>query len=242
MSDTETAEIDPADRVSLRRSLIEQEIYSQAIRLFAERGFAGTNFQDIADAVGLTRPALYHYVKSKEDLLARVVAETTQGAAASIARIIARDDLDVLEKLREIIRTNVLRQGENSARFQLLVRSEANLPEAIAATHKESQHRVLRLVTELVQAGITEGVIRETDARVAALGVLGLSNWVSWWYNAGHGDDLVAISRQLADQAVAGLAAADPQPRSAPAVAGGPAAAIETIRADLLRLEQMLGS
>ena len=45
-------------RASTRRALVEQEIYEQATRLFAERGFAGTSFQDIADAVGLTRPAL----------------------------------------------------------------------------------------------------------------------------------------------------------------------------------------
>ena len=53
-----------------RRELVENEIYEQAIRLFAERGFAGTSLQDIADALGITRPALYYYVKSKDELLA----------------------------------------------------------------------------------------------------------------------------------------------------------------------------
>ena len=48
-----------------------------ATNLFAERGFAGTNLQDIAEATGLTRPALYHYFKSKESLLSRLVAELT---------------------------------------------------------------------------------------------------------------------------------------------------------------------
>lgn len=232
----ETVDGDDGDRVSLRRSLIEQEIYSQAIRLFAERGFAGTNFQDIADAVGLTRPALYHYVKSKDDLLATIVAETTQGAAASISQIVGRDDLDARGKLHEIARTNVIRQAQHRARFQLLVRSEASLPEAVAATHRESQRRVLRLITTLIQEGIASGVFRATDARVAALGVLGLSNWVSWWYNADHGDDLTAISEELADMAVAGLETTGGQ--GAPL--DSPTAAVKKIRADLLRLEGLL--
>lgn len=231
----EIADSDEGDRVSLRRSLIEQEIYSQATRLFAERGFAGTNFQDIADAVGLTRPALYHYVKSKDDLLETIVAETTQTAAASISQIIGRDDLDARGKLHEIARTNVIRQAQNRARFQLLVRSEASLPEAVAARLRESQRLVLRLITTLIQEGISAGVFRSTDARVAALGVLGLTNWVSWWFNADHGDDLTAISEELADMAVAGLAT---DGQGAPL--DSPAATVKKIRADLLRLEGML--
>ena len=51
-----------------RRELVENEMYEHAIRLFAERGFAGTSLQDIADAMGVTRPALYYYVKSKDEL------------------------------------------------------------------------------------------------------------------------------------------------------------------------------
>lgn len=232
----ENGKTDVSDRVSVRRSLVEQEIYSQAIRLFAERGFAGTSFQDIADAVGLTRPALYHYVKSKEDLLARIVHETTEDAAASIGAIVARDDLDAAEKLHEITRANVIRQGEHSTRLQLLVRSEANLPEPVATTHRDSRRAVLRLIAQVVQEGIAAGLFRPANPRVAALGVLGLSNWVSWWYNADHGDDLAVISKELADFAVAGLALEGGQRASV----DSPIATIEAIRADLRRLEAML--
>jgi AcrR family transcriptional regulator len=61
-----------------RRELVENEIYEHATRLFAERGFAGTRLQDIADALGITRLALYYYVKSKDELLAKLVTEVTQ--------------------------------------------------------------------------------------------------------------------------------------------------------------------
>ena len=67
-----------------RRELVEAQIYEQATRLFAERGFAGTSLQDIADAMGMTRPALYYYVKNKDQLLARLVTEITEGPAADI--------------------------------------------------------------------------------------------------------------------------------------------------------------
>lgn len=224
------------DRTNVRRGLIEQEIFDQATRLFAERGFAGTNFQDIADAVGLTRPALYHYVSSKDDLLARLVAETTQDAATTIDEITHRDDLDPVEKIRSITAMNVVRQGEHRERFRLIVRSEANLPETAAETHFASRRAVLRSLTTVIEEGVAAGVFRPLDPRVAALGILGMTNWVAWWFHPSRGDDLEAISRELADLAVAGLTAgADHR-----GPIDGPATAIKSIRADLARLEQML--
>ena len=77
-----------------RRELVENEIYEHATRLFAERGFAGTSLQDIADAMGMTRPALYYYVKSKDELLAKLVTEVTDGPRGELTELVARDELD----------------------------------------------------------------------------------------------------------------------------------------------------
>ena len=49
------------------------EILEHATRLFAERGYDGTTLQDIADAIGITRPGLYNYISSKEQLLATLL-------------------------------------------------------------------------------------------------------------------------------------------------------------------------
>src|SRR5262249_15236281 len=72
------------------RELVENEIYEQAFRLFADRGFAGTSLQDIADALGITRPALYYYVKSKDELLAKLAADVAGGSAAQITEVATR--------------------------------------------------------------------------------------------------------------------------------------------------------
>src|SRR5438034_192170 len=74
----------PAGASTARRELVENEIYEHAIRLFAERGFAGTSLQDIADALGVTRPALYYYVKSKDELLAKLAADVARIAALGV--------------------------------------------------------------------------------------------------------------------------------------------------------------
>lgn len=223
-------------RANSRRELVEQNIFDHATRLFAERGFAGTNFQDIADAVGLTRPALYHYVSSKEALLAKLITETTEDAAAAIQAIADRADLDPAEQVRGIISSGVRRQAELAERFKLLIRSEADLPPDVAAQHEAARRLILRTLTKVIEKGINTGVFRPLDPRIAALAILGMNNWVAWWYHPDPKTDLEQICSQLADMAVASLVSADGRAANAAGVQG----ALGMVREDLDRLERLL--
>lgn len=224
-------------RTGGRRALVEHEIYEQATRLFAERGYAGTSFQDIADAVGITRPALYHYVNNKNEILERLVAEVTYDAAAAVQTIAQRTDLAAAAKLREIVMMSVRRQGEFPQRFRLLIRSEADLPAPIADAHSRTKRSVLRSMASVIDSGVADGSFRPVDGRIAALGILGTCNWVAWWYDSAKYSSIDSVASQLADTAVAGLL--DPHHDGG---ITGPNAAIAAIRANLDRLETTLRS
>jgi AcrR family transcriptional regulator len=218
-----------------RRELVENEIYEHAIRLFAERGFAGTSLQDIADALGITRPALYYYVKSKDELLAKLAADVASGSAAQITELAGRPDLDAAGKLREIVRLTALRQANQPERFRLLIRSEAELPAELSDAYDTSRRAVLRAVTGVIEEGIRAGRFRPVDARIAALGVIGMWNWVAWWFRPGR-DSAEAVADQLADMAIAALQRADHRIPDGE----GPAAALKMLRQDLDHLERIL--
>ncbi len=47
----------------------EEQLRRTAVRLFREHGYDGTSMQDLAEALGMHRGSLYHYIDSKEDLL-----------------------------------------------------------------------------------------------------------------------------------------------------------------------------
>jgi len=219
-----------------RRELVENEMYEQAARLFAERGFAGTSLQDIADAMGMTRPALYYYVRSKDDLLAKLVTEITEGPAAEMREVTERADLDAVAKLRAIARLIVVRRATQPARFRLLIRSEAELPPELAAAHEKGRRAVLRSATDVVDEGVVTGRFRPVDPRVAALAVLGMCNWVAWWFHPGgrHGVDDVA--EQIPDLAVAALQRAEHRTPEA----DGPLGALALLRQDIDHLERLL--
>ena len=53
---------------------VPQRLLAVATRLFAERGYDRTSVQEIVEAAGVTKGALYHYFGSKEDLLQEVYA------------------------------------------------------------------------------------------------------------------------------------------------------------------------
>jgi AcrR family transcriptional regulator len=224
----------PGRASTARRELVENEMYEHATRLFAERGFAGTSLQDIADAVGITRPALYYYVKSKDELLAKLVTEVTDGPLNELNELVARPELDAVGKLRGIVSIIVVRRATQPARFRLLIRSEAELPAELTAAYDESRRAVLKTVAGVVEEGVRAGRFRPVDSRVAALGVLGMCNWVAWWFHPGR-DGVDAVAEQLTEMALGALQRADGR-----AVDGGPAAALALLRQDIDHLERVL--
>jgi len=219
----------------MRNALVQQEIFDQATKLFARKGYAGTSLQDIADAVGLTRPALYHYVKNKSELLAKLVAEITEGAAKDIARIARKTDLTATQRMRDIVQMLVRRTGEDGERFRLLLRSEADLPEEVAKSYDLNRRAVLRSLTDIIDQGVERGEFRPVTAEVAALGTLGIINWVAWWYRPGSRFDLEAISVELAEQALHGLLA---EPGRDPSTT--PLDAMRSLRREVDRLQSLL--
>jgi AcrR family transcriptional regulator len=218
-----------------RRRIVENEIVEHAARLFAERGFAGTSVQDIADAVGVSRPALYYYFKSKDELLASLVTEVTEGAAAQI-RAVARDgDKNATERLRSIAALLASWRAEQPGRFLLLVRSESVLPPDLARVNEQAKRSTLRELTKVIEQGVAAGEFRMVKPRPAALAVLGMCNWVAWWADPAGRTDPADVAGTMADLAIA-MVAQTGQIRAAQ----NPEAALEAVRHDLDHLARLL--
>ena len=216
-----------------RRDLVEQEIMRHATALFAERGFAGTSLQDIADALGVTRPALYHYVANKDELLGRLVAEITAEPAVLLEEINKRTDLEPAERLRRMVTAIAEHQAAAPERFRLLIRSEAELPEPLSNEYDRGRRQVLKEFVKVLQGGIDAGAFRPMDPRVGALGIIGMVNWMAWWYRPDR-DGPDAVAQRLADMAVNSVL----REGAAAEFGDGPTAAIATVRQNLDYLEQ----
>jgi hypothetical protein len=97
------------------------------------------------------------------------------------------------------------------------------------------QRLVIRTMTTVITKGVSSGVFRRCDQRLAAFSILGMINWTAWWYTPKRGPSIDQLCDTIADFAVASVRAENPDD-------GGdrPAAVIASIRRDLTHLEDLL--
>jgi AcrR family transcriptional regulator len=218
-----------------RRELVEAQLLEHAAVLFAEKGVGAVSLDDVAQSMGMRRPSLYHYVDSKEDLLARIVGNFAAGGEAVVARVIEQD-WDPATQLRAIARDLCLEVASGPSRFRLVLNSEANLPSTVAARLRASKRAVTRGVTNVIAEGVDRGDFRPMDPELAALAILGMCNWIAWWYAPDTNQPPEPLADAIAEQAVRSVLRHDGQLRHD----GSPRVVLDGLRANLDTLEQLL--
>jgi AcrR family transcriptional regulator len=218
-----------------RRKLVEAQLLEHATLLFAERGVGAVSLEDVAQSMGMRRPSLYHYVDSKEDLLARIVGNFAAGGEGVVTHAIEQD-WDPATKLRAITRGLCLEVAAAPARFRLMASNEANLPSTVAARLRASKRAVTRGVTDVIAEGIDRGDFRPCDPLLAALAILGMCNWLAWWFEPGSDHPPEPVAEAFAEQAVRSVLPAEGQARHG----GDPAVVLDALRDNVETLAQMI--
>ena len=82
-----------------------EKILEVSQRLFLEKGYDNTKIQDIADELGMTKGAIYHHFKSKEEIM-DVLGDTMFVNNNPFEIVKKRNDLNGLEKMKYVINLN----------------------------------------------------------------------------------------------------------------------------------------
>ncbi|HJA62693.1 MAG TPA: TetR/AcrR family transcriptional regulator [Candidatus Intestinimonas stercoravium] len=154
-----------------------ERILDAAQRLFLEKGYEATTIQDIVDELGgLTKGAIYHHFKSKEEIM-DAVGDRMFFANDPFKAVRGRDDRSGLEKLREAVR---LHQGD-AERTRMTIQAIPIVWEPrLLVEMIESNRRILTpCYLELIQEGIRDGSIHTQYPReIAELLPLLTSLWL----------------------------------------------------------------
>src|SRR5712691_7607264 len=90
-------------RIKTKGSVLPETILQAATRLFIDKGFDGTSMNDIADALGVTRTAVYYYYKNKVAILVALTDNITRVAAQLAEQAAQHEHLPPLEALRTLV-------------------------------------------------------------------------------------------------------------------------------------------
>jgi AcrR family transcriptional regulator len=200
-----------------RRELVRQELLTKAAEVFETKGYAQTTIQDVAQALALSRSALYHYFESKDDILLALVEDHASAAADRMRKALATSQGSTIDKLQLLLSTTIRSRMTGGARLRVLDQLAAEMPPAIRVRFERGRREVLDLYTGLIRSGIEAGELRQVDARLAALAIIGIASWTSWWYSpTGRKapDELAAALIDIAFHGLIGPESGPPQPRS----------------------------
>ncbi len=201
---SETMTTDDSRRSAKRRARTEAIIDTSA-RVFAQRGYHATGITELCTANDLGKGALYHYIGSKEELLAaihdRVMDEVMVGAErvaeaggspSEQLAMLGDELLDVIHRYPDhvwvFLHEFPALTGERAERFR--------------GRRREYERRV----EGVVQAGVDAGEFREVQPRLTAMAWLGMHNYTYLWLKAGGALSARDVAKPFGDIFMHGIA------------------------------------
>ena len=145
-----------------------------------EKGYEHTSIQDIINHLGgLTKGAIYHHFKSKEDILVAVADKMTEESNKLLAVIRDRTDLTGKEKLKMIFKESILRPVQDD--LFTVAPNLSNNPRLLFSIFKEAvQEAAPHYILPIIKQGIEDGSIKtDYPAELSELIILTANIWTN---------------------------------------------------------------
>lgn len=144
----------------------KEQIALAATRLFARLGYDGTSIRDIAEASGVTKPALYYHFKSKEELYKWIIHDAYAFFLDAIEAIIRNPEADFQHRLKRLTKLyfECVTQYEDTTRliYNAAFGTGRNLPR-VDIQQLEKAH--LALLAEFFEEGKRKGLIQAVPTK-----------------------------------------------------------------------------
>jgi len=202
---------DALPRRDTMREARRTALVRQAAQEFRKRGYHATSMGDIARALGVSKGALYRYVRSKDEVLyacfkhserlaeeALVVARAHPGSAAERLRVF------LVRFVGEYLASNLA----GGAMVEIDALSPPQRQEIVAG-----RDRVDAGLTEILQEGVRDGSLRADDTKLMILAFMGSINWIPSWFRADGALGPHAMAERIAAILLDGLRSRPPGKR-----------------------------
>jgi AcrR family transcriptional regulator len=179
------------------------EILQHATEVFHDKGYEGASMRDLSRATGMSLAGLYYYFDSKEKLLYMVQKHTFETVLERLQDML-NGVTDPEERLRVLIRNHLEYFLANQKGMRVLSHEDQALTNAYGEEITLIKRRYYQITRELVQA-VAEARGTQVNARVAALSLFGMMNWVYTWYRRDADESPDDLARDMSDIFLRGL-------------------------------------
>jgi AcrR family transcriptional regulator len=191
MKETMQSGLEPNLKSEIRISKFEISRHDQklefilrnAARIFAEKNYHSTTMRDISRATHVSLAGLYHYCKSKEELLF-LIQDNCFGRVLERLEERLREVDDPLVKLRIFIENHLSFFAANMAEMKVLSHEADSLAGDLhthVSTKKDRYTKLAREILKEIQQ--RPGAGSQIDLTVATYALFGMMNWIYNWYD-----------------------------------------------------------
>lgn len=162
-----------------------EHILRTSARIFAEKSYHSTSMRDISRATGVSLAGLYHYCKSKEELLFLIQDHCFGRVLERFEQRIKGID-DPFEKLRIFIDNHLSFFAANMAEMKVLSHEAESLAGDMhkhVSGKKEKYAKQARKILRDIQEQSPDSHAR-IDLTVATYSLFGMMNWIYNWYDS----------------------------------------------------------
>lgn len=158
----------PKPRWQRRKGDRPEEILTAALDAFADRGFAATTLEDIAQRAGVTKGTIYLYFENKEAVFQAVVRESIVPAIELGERFVAEHRGTARALLGELIRKwwELIGETRAAAIPKLVMAESANFPALARFYYEAVIRRGKALFAGVIERGIAAGEFRPLDVQL----------------------------------------------------------------------------
>jgi AcrR family transcriptional regulator len=194
-------------QVTSEPASIPEKLMRVSVELFAQHGYAQTSVQQIVDAAGVTKGALYHYFKSKDDLLFDIYDRLLSMQREHLEAIVARG-LDPEQTVRLVCEDVIVTSIEGLDDGAVFFRSQHMLSEKRQREVKQRRRAYNDAFEGILARGRADGVFR-TDIPPAILIAHFFSDvhYLAQWYSPDGPLSKQQVASELTDLYLAGLLA-----------------------------------
>ena len=180
------------------------EVYRTAAQIILRKGYDATSINDIANALGMTKAGLYHYINGKKELLFDIMNFGLDELDAEVAEPAAAI-ADPSARLRFIIATHAQLVTRGQGAITILVDEITALSPAqnrmITRRKREYFDSLRNVLNELKLAG----KLQDVDTTAATFSLLGMISWLSRWFRQDGSLTQEQVAEQIVKIALNGL-------------------------------------